>query len=229
MASSKKAEGGAGNEITPSIENCAEIEGALPARDPNLSNLDKLKAVEVSLNDFSIAGPGATATTHKNKNNNTVEEEENALPTNNNDEQEQQQETNNDSGDDEDEDENEDEQAPSTPSTTNSTASSASTNISTSTQVRMALLARHVRRTLNEIVAAENSIATLPGPAREAREAKETAANLARTTTRILGLYVSVCNLFEEDGLESVGGCEMAATIRATIAEYPTIRGRCGF
>ncbi|EGE78356.1 hypothetical protein BDBG_00120 [Blastomyces gilchristii SLH14081] len=211
MASSSKVEAGVGDEFAPFTEKHAEVEGALPAFEPNLSNVNDLKVEEGFLNDLSIAVPSTAATTHNN--NNTVEAE-NAVPANDNDEQEEL-ETNNDSGDDE--------EAPSIASTTNSTTSSASTDISPSTQVQMALLASHVRCTLNEIVAAENSLATVA-----AHEVAETAENLEQTTTRILALYMSVCDLFEEGGLERYGGYEMAATIRATIAEYPTIRGRCG-
>lgn len=85
----------------------------------------------------------------------------------------------------------------------------------------MALLARHVRSTLNEIVAAENTLATLP-----AYDVSEISEQFQQTALRILTVYMSLCDLFEQG--ESAGGYEMAATIRAVIAEYPTIRGRCG-
>ncbi|OJD12261.1 hypothetical protein ACJ73_09385 [Blastomyces percursus] len=211
MVSSSKVVAGVGDEIAPSTEKRAEVAGALPALEPNVSN--DLKAGEGFPNDLNIAGSSTTATTHNNNNKNTAEAE-NAPPSNDNEEQEKP-DTNDDSG--------EDEETHSIASTNHSTASSASTDISPSTQAQMALLARHVRCTLNEIVAAESSLATVA-----AHELAETAENLERTTTRILALYMSVCDLFEEGGLERYGGYEMAATIRATIVEYPTIRGRCG-
>lgn len=86
----------------------------------------------------------------------------------------------------------------------------------------MGLLARQVRNTLNEIVAVENSLAVLA-----AYDISEIAEHLQRTTSRILAVYISLWELFEEKE-ETNGGHEMAATIRAVIGEYPTIKGRCG-
>ncbi|EDN04035.1 hypothetical protein I7I51_05088 [Histoplasma capsulatum] len=200
MVISDKKEAGTANEVVLSTMNCVEI-GGLPAMESNLSVLEDFKVVADSFDSLSITNTGS-------KSNDTTDDEI-ATPEN---DVEHEQENNNSSGDD---------AASVISSSSSSVASSASTTASLSTQTEMALLARHVRSTLNEIVAAENTLATLP-----AYDVFEISEQLQQTALRILTVYMSLCDLFEQG--ESAGGYEMAATIRAVIAEYPTIRGRCG-
>ncbi|EER42412.1 conserved hypothetical protein [Histoplasma capsulatum var. duboisii H88] len=200
MVISDKKEAGIANEAVLSTMTCVEI-GGLPAMESNPPVLDDFKVVANSFDSLSITNTGT-------KSNDTTDDEI-ATPEN---DVEHEQENNNSSGDD---------AASVISSTSSSVASSASTTASLSTQTEMALLARHVRGTLNEIVAAENTLATLP-----ADDVSEISEQLQQTALRILTVYMSLCDLFEQG--ESAGGYEMAATIRAVIAEYPTIRGRCG-
>ncbi|KKZ62989.1 hypothetical protein EMCG_02701 [[Emmonsia] crescens] len=202
--SSNKAEAGATNDNAATTKNYDEIQKALPASEQNISGLENLTALESPLINLSFTAPSSADPDDKGNPN-----EEN-VPHDNDDEQEH--EINNDSGDD----------ANSTISTTNSVPSSASSSASLSTQTQMTLLARQVRSTLNEIVAVENSLAVLA-----AYDISEIAEHLQRTTSRILEVYISLWELFEEEE-DTNGGHEMAATIRAVIGEYPTIRGRCG-
>ncbi|EEH08442.1 predicted protein [Histoplasma capsulatum G186AR] len=201
MVISDKKETGTANEAALSTMTCVEI-GGLPAMESNPPVLDDFKVVANSFDSLSITNTGT-------KSNDTTDDE---IATPENDVEHEQENNNNSSGDD---------AASVISSTSSSVASSASTTASLSTQTEMALLARHVRSTLNEIVAAENTLATLP-----AYDVSEISEQFQQTALRILTVYMSLCDLFEQG--ESAGGYEMAATIRAVIAEYPTIRGRCG-
>ncbi|PGG97753.1 hypothetical protein AJ79_09105 [Helicocarpus griseus UAMH5409] len=105
-------------------------------------------------------------------------------------------------------------------STASDAVSTASSVPNFGTQVQMNILARQVRRTLTEVVKAEASLALIAE-----FDVDDIASHLERTTTRILASYMSMCELFEEEG---DGGHELAAVIRCGIAEFPTLRGRCG-
>ncbi|EEH39285.2 hypothetical protein PAAG_01747 [Paracoccidioides lutzii Pb01] len=109
----------------------------------------------------------------------------------------------------------------------NSIISNASSNPGLVTQLKMGLLAEQVRRTLNEVVAAEKSVAAIAE-----YDFFNIAGDLEKTTTQILASYMTMCKLYEQQQDDSDtdddSGPEMSATIRSVIAQYPTLRGRCG-
>ncbi|EEH43742.1 uncharacterized protein PADG_00031 [Paracoccidioides brasiliensis Pb18] len=216
MAYSNQVKRGAACSIATQIENGPEVNNALLVASANVSSVkvQALMAIKSSTANGSsiIASPKTKSVKEKNTSN---VKPRNTVFDNHNDQKD---------SDNEDEDD-----AASTVSTNSDSSiiSNASSNPGLVTQLKMGLLAEQVRRTLNEVVAAEKSVAAIAG-----YDFFNIAGDLEKTTTQILASYMTMCKLYEQQQDDSDtdddSGPEMSATIRSVIARYPTLRGRCG-
>ncbi|ODH25824.1 hypothetical protein ACO22_05059 [Paracoccidioides brasiliensis] len=216
MAYSNQVKRGAAYSIATQIENGPEANNALLVASANVSSVkvQALMAIKSSTANGSsiIASPKTKSVKEKNTSN---VKPRNTVFDNHNDQKD---------SDNEDEDD-----AASTVSTNSDSSiiSNASSNPGLVTQLKMGLLAEQVRRTLNEVVAAEKSVAAIAG-----YDFFNIAGDLEKTTTQILASYMTMCKLYEQQQDDSDtdddSGPEMSATIRSVIARYPTLRGRCG-